>query len=57
MSLGKTFNAISHFGASSLSVVEVQPDERHANRATLVLELYDKHRPVFKSVLKSYLKL
>jgi len=29
---------------SSLLVVVAQPDERHANRATSVLEWYDRHR-------------
>jgi len=44
VSLGKTLNAVSHFGPSSLPVVVAQPDERHANRAASVLEWYGKHR-------------
>jgi len=33
-------------GPSSLSVVEAQPDETHANRRASVLEWYDRHRVV-----------
>jgi len=41
--LGKTVNAVSHLGAlgpSSLPLVVVQSDERHANRNASVLEWY-----------------
>jgi len=31
-------------GPSSPLVVVAQPDERHANRTTSVLEWYDRHR-------------
>jgi len=41
VSLGKTLNAISILGLSSLLVVMAQPDERHANRTDCVLERYD----------------
>jgi len=44
VSLGKTLNAIPTLGPSSLSIVVVQPDERHTNRAAFVLEWYDRHR-------------
>jgi len=44
MSLGKTLNAVSYFGAKQSTVVVAQPDERHANRAASVLEWYDTTR-------------
>jgi len=51
VSLGKTLNAVSTLGQSSLPVVVAQPDERHANRTAFVLEWYDRHRPSIMSGL------
>jgi len=42
VALGKTLNAVSHFGAKQSTRVVAQPDERHANRAASVLEWYDR---------------
>jgi len=45
--MGKTLNAVSHFGPSSLPVVVSQPDERHASGTASVLEWYDRHRAYY----------
>jgi len=44
VSLGKTLNAVSHLGPSSLPIEESSLSKDMQNKTASVLEWYDKHR-------------
>jgi len=54
VTLGKTLNAVSHLGPSSLPVVEAQHDEGHANEQFLCCMTDTEHSTTSGSKEEEY---